>query len=153
MYFLIIFLYFDARLSALVAASRKRTQETEVFFGAISMFLCMNLKVSEETHENFLLLIRSEFSCSLLTGFSKTPHMFCRRGKCNRNGVVKLHYKSAIPCDVIQAENAAAVQELKPFCLKQSDGSQQELNKLHIEEHTYVCYLFRPDKLAREQCV
>jgi hypothetical protein len=35
----------------------------------------------------------------------------------------------------------------------QGEGSKQELNKLHSEEHTYWCCLFRPDKLAMEQCV
>jgi hypothetical protein len=25
--------------------------------------------------------------------------------------------------------------------------------KLHSEEQTYLCYLLRPDNLAREQCV
>jgi hypothetical protein len=27
------------------------------------------------------------------------------------------------------------------FYLKQGDGSKEELNKLHIEEHTYVLFI------------
>jgi hypothetical protein len=41
---------------------------------------------------------------------------------------------------------------IKRFYLKQGDGSKWELKKLDTEEQTYLCYLFRPDNLAREQC-
>jgi hypothetical protein len=76
-----------------------------------------------------------------------------RLGKCNRNGVVKLHYGSTSHAVPFTLKELMLCKNINRFYLKQGEGSKQEVNKLHSEEHTYLCYLFRPDKLAREQCV
>ena len=36
---------------------------------------------------------------------------------------------------------------------EQADGPNRNWKKLQCEEQTYLCYLFRPDKLATEQWV
>jgi hypothetical protein len=67
-------------------------------------------------------------------------------GNFNRNCVEKLHCWSTTP-------HLRVYKTTKSFCLKQDDGSKQELKECHSEEHTYLCYLFTLDNLAREQCV
>jgi hypothetical protein len=71
-------------------------------------------------------------------------HMY-RHGKCNRNGVVKLHYDSNSHAMSFTLKVLMLCKNTNRFYLKQGEGSKEELKKLHSEEQTYLCYLFRPD--------
>ena len=58
----------------------------------------------------------------------QTIHMD-RRGKCNRNGAVKLHYASTTPAMSFTLKVLRLYENTNCFYLKQSEGSKQELKK------------------------
>ena len=103
-------------------------------------------KYQKKGTKNFLFVILNEFSSNLLTGFSITPHMFCRRENCNRNFVVKLHCWNTALSISFTLKILRLYRNKKRFCL----GG---IEKLYSDERTYSCYLIRSDKLARGQCV
>jgi ribosomal protein L30/L7E len=72
-----------------------------------------------------------------------------RRGKCNGTGVVKLHYASTTPAMSFTLKVLRLYKNTNCFYLKQSEGSKQELKKITQWGRRYLCYLFRPDKVAK----
>ena len=52
-----------------------------------------------------------------------------RRGKCNKYGVVKLHYASTTPAMSFTLKLLRLYENTNCFYLKQSEGSKQELKK------------------------
>jgi len=72
-----------------------------------------------------------------------------RRGKCNKYGVVKLHYASTTPAMSFTLKLLRLYENTNCFYLKQSDGSKQELKEITRCGRRYLCYLFRSDKVAK----
>jgi len=77
-----------------------------------------------------------------------------RRAKCNRNDVVKLHHERTTLAISFTLKVLRLYYTTNRVYLNQGDGSKQELKNYSVR-NTQICiiYLFRPDKLVKEQSV